>query len=156
VACRDGEEKIVKRLMLAAGAAVALMLSAVPAVAQENPWRAANYWEVTGIHVKDGSALTYARHLADGWQRAMEFEKSKGWITGYHVLVNEYPRQGEPNVYLVTTFASMPSPEEADRRTAEFQAFMKQTQAQAQAASGQRAEYRTVGNQLLLREQVRR
>ncbi|MFN7175275.1 MAG: hypothetical protein ACK4MX_00135 [Thermaurantiacus sp.] len=143
-------------MMLAAGAAVALMMSAVPAMAQENPWKPGAFWEVTGIHVKDGSALTYARHLADSWVGSMEFQKSRGWITGYHVLTNEYPRQGEPDVYLITTFASAPSPEEMDKRAAEWRAAMKLTMAQAEAASGQRAEYRTVGSQVLLREQVRR
>jgi hypothetical protein len=138
--------------------AAALLVGAAPMAAQtpENPWKAGAYWEVTGIHVKDGSGLTYARYLASAWQTAMEFERSKGWITGYHVLTNEHRRENEPDVYLVTTFSSMPSADEIDSRTAEFQTFMKQTQAQAQAASGQRAEYRTVGSSLLLREQVRR
>lgn len=146
-----------RKLYLAAAAAACLFVSG-PALAQanENPWKGGAFWEVTGIHVKDGSGLTYANHLATSWQPNMEFQRSKGWIKGYHVLVNEFPRKDEPDIYLITTFDSMPSPEEADKRATEMRAFTKMSMAQATAASGQRAEYRTVGSQILLREQLKR
>lgn len=145
------------RLLLAAAAA-ACLFATTPALAQasENPWRDGAFWEVTGIHVKDGSGLTYADHLAKSWQPNMEFQRSKGWIKGYHVLVNEFPRQGEPDIYLVTIFDSMATPAEKDQRATEMRAFTRMSMAQASAASGQRAEYRTVGSQVLLREQLKR
>jgi hypothetical protein len=59
-------------------------------------------------------------------------------------------------LYLITVFASMASPDEADKRAAAWREFNKKTMTQMQAESGARADYRTVGSQLLLREMVLR
>jgi len=128
------------------------------AIAQDNedPFKRGAYWEVTGIHVNDGSGLKYANHLANNWIRNQEFAKSKGWISAYHVLSNAYPRKGEPNVYLVTIFKEMTGPEEDDRRAKEWMEFNKSTMAKMQAESGERAEYRTVGSEMLLMEMLKR
>jgi len=146
-----------QRLRIAALAA-ALLLSAAPAVSQEEPlpFKPGSYWDVSSIHVKDGGNLAYARHLASSWTKQMEFARSNGWIKGYHILTNEYPRQGEPSLYLVTIYDSVASPEEMDRRSAASRAFMKKTRDQMAAESGQRAEIRTIGSQMLFREQIRR
>jgi hypothetical protein len=144
--------------MVFVAAAAACLFASAPVLAQtsENPWKDGAYWQVSAIHVKDGSGLTYANYLANTWRPNMEFQRSRGWIKGYHVLVNEFPREGEPDIYLITTFDTMPTPDESDRRATEMRAFTKMSMAQASAASGQRAEYRTVGSQMLLREQVKR
>lgn len=144
------------KLTCAAIAAV-LMLSAVPAAAQNaNPWKAGNYWNVSGIEVKDGSNLTYANYLASEWQKQQEFAKSKGWISSYHVLSNPQRRQGEPDIYLVTITDRLVGTDEGDKRGAEMRAHMQLTQEQMQAASGKRAEYRTSLSTMMLRELVRR
>lgn len=146
-----------KRLLMAAAAATLLLGVTPGAVAQDVfPYRDGNYWFVTGIHVKDGSALTYANHLARVWQVQMDYAKSKGWMTGYHILANENPRQDEPDLYLVTITDRMVGADEAEKRGEEMRAYMKKTMQQMQAESGQRADYRTVGSNMLLREQIRR
>lgn len=139
-------------------AAFAALSLAVPAIAQDNPnpWKAGNYWNVSGIKVKEGHGLTYARHLADVWQKQQEFAKSKGWISGYHVLSNPFPREGEPDLYLIVITDRMVGADEADKRGVEMRAHMKMTAEQMQAAAGQRAEYRTNVGNMQLREQVRR
>lgn len=144
-----------KRLMFAAAAAACLLFSApLLAQANENPWKGGAYWDVTGIHVEDGSGLAYAQHLAGQWRQSQDYAKSKGWIQGYHVLNNEFPREGEPNIYLVTVFTQFASPEESDRRGAEYRAYMKTTQSQMQAAAAKRAAIRKVGSSMLLQELV--
>ncbi|MFN3370049.1 MAG: hypothetical protein ACK4Z0_00800 [Sphingomonadaceae bacterium] len=146
-----------KRLLMAAAAATLLLGVTPAAVAQDVfPYRDGNYWFVTGIHVKDGSALTYANHLARVWQVQMDYAKSKGWMTGYHILTNENPRQDEPDLYLVTITDRMVGADEAEKRGQEMRAYMKKTMQQMEAESGQRADYRTVGSNMLLREQIRR
>jgi hypothetical protein len=50
----------------------------------------------------------------------------------------------------------MASPDEADKRAQVWREFNKKTMSQMQAESGSRADYRTVGSQLLLREMVPR
>ena len=136
---------------------VALLAVATPTLAQEeNPWKQGNYWNVSGIHVKDGSGLKYAQFLASNWVKNQEFAKSQGWISSYMVLSNPYPREDEPDLYLIQVFASMPSSDEADKRAQAVREFNKKTMAELQAESGARADYRTMGSQLLLRELVLR
>lgn len=140
-----------------AAVGVTMLAVATPTLAQEeNPWKQGNYWDVSGIHVKDGSGLKYAQFLASSWVKNQEFAKSQGWISNYLVLSNPYPREGEPDLYLIQVFASMPSSDEADKRTQAWREFNKKTVAQLEAESGARADYRTSGSQLLLRELVLR
>jgi opacity protein-like surface antigen len=144
---------MMKNLMLAAAMLVAAPM-AIPAVAvaQESPLVAGDYARVGGIYVKDGASLKYAMHLAGDWKKNQEFAKSQGWISGYSIWVNEHPREGEPNIYLMTTFASLPDTAEEQKRAKVYDAWAKDTIAQRQAESGNRAEYRTVKSSMLLRE----
>jgi hypothetical protein len=64
--------------------------------------------------------------------------------------------QREPNVYLVTIFNEMTSAAEDDKRSKEWLEFNKATMAQMDAQSGERAEYRTVGSDILLKEMLKR
>jgi len=145
------------RLHFVAVAGALALVFAMSATAQDDPpYKPGNFWSVTGIHVKDGSGLRYANHLATSWSASQEFAKSQGWIVGYHVFNNVYVREGEPDLYLVTVFANMPDAAEMDKRRKAWQEFNKKTMAQMQKESGDRAEYRTVGGEMLLREMLRR
>jgi hypothetical protein len=145
-----------KRLALGMVGALALAVS-VPATAQdENPWKAGNYWNVSGIHVKDGGGLKYAQYLATEWVKMQEYSKSQGWISDFMVLSNTHPREGEPNLYLITIAPSLPSSDEADKRGRMMREFNKTTIAQMQAQSAGRAEFREVGSQMQLRQLVLR
>jgi hypothetical protein len=104
------------------------------------------------IDVSDGGGIEYANFLADTWRKNQEFAKSKGWITGYQVLANINPRPGEPDLYLVTSFSSLPDAAEEEKRAAAYRDFMKASDAQMEAASGDRAKYRTVMGSFLLRQ----
>lgn len=146
----------VKQLALAMVGALLLAVS-LPATAQdESPWKAGNYWNVSGIHVKDGGGLKYAQYLATEWVRTQEYAKSQGWISDFMVLSNTHPREGEPNLYLVTILPSLPSSDEADKRGKMMREFNKTTIAQMQAQSAGRAEFREVGGQMQLRQLVLR
>lgn len=138
-------------LVLALGAAS--MMVAAGAVAQEWPFQGGDYWEVTGIDIKDGGGLKYANWLASEWRENLEFSKSKGWIKDYKVFANVYGRSNEPDIYLVTiTDRPTISGAEGDKRSEEYRAWRKKTVEQMQAESGNRAEYRTVMSDSLLQE----
>jgi len=142
----------VKRLALAMVGALALAVS-LPATAQdENPWKAGNYWNVSGIHVKDGGGLKYAQYLATEWVRTQEYAKAQGWISDFMVLSNTHPREGEPNLYLITISPSLASSDEADKRGRMMREFNKTTIAQMNAQSAGRTEIREVGSQMQLRQ----
>jgi hypothetical protein len=137
--------------ILALGAAAATMSAA--ATAQDQwPLVFGDYWEVTGIDIKDGGGLQYAQFLAGEWKDNLEFSKSKGWIKEYRIFSNVHARANEPDLYLVTVTESIPSAAEGDKRFEEFQAWKKKTIAQMQSESGNRAEYREVLSDALLQE----
>ena len=142
----------------ALGVVGALLLTmSLPATAQdENPWKAGNYWNVSGIHIKDGGGLKYAQYLATEWVRMQEYSKSQGWISDFMVLSNTHPREGEPNLYLITIAPSLPSSDEADKRGRMMREYNKTTIAQMQAQSAGRAEIRELGSQMQLRQLVLR
>jgi hypothetical protein len=111
-----------------------------------------DYWEMTGVHLKDGGALAYSSFIATEWKADQEFAKSKGWIKGYLVLGNAYARKGEPDLYLIVISERLPSGAETDKRDDEYVAWKKKTQAQLQKESGNRLEIRELGSNSLLQE----
>ena len=145
-----------KRSALAMVGALMLFVSLSATAQDENPWKAGNYWNMTGIHVKDGGGLKYAQYLATEWVRNQEYAKSQGWISDFMVLSNTHPREGEPNLYLITIAPSLPSSDEADKRGQMTREFNKTTIAQMQSQSAGRAEIREVGGQMQLRQLVLR
>ena len=116
------------------------------------PMTQGDFWEMTGIHLKDGGALDYANFLASEWKADQEFAKSKGWIKGYMVLSSAYARKGEPDLYLVVISERLPSGPESAKRDDEYVSWKKKTQAQMLKESGNRLEIREIGSNLLLQE----
>jgi len=137
-------------LVLALGASS--MLMAARAMADEWPLVPGNYWEVTGVKLKDGGGLAYANFIAGEWRENQEFAKSKGWIKGYMVFTNTYPRTGEPDLYLVTVSEDVASAATSEKRQDEYMAWRKKTLVQMQKESGNRAEFREVISSSLLQE----
>ncbi len=139
-------------------AAMAMTLPlATPLAAQDYPLAPGEYVQMNGIEVEDGpGALEYAKWLATEWKRFNEYSKSQGWITDYGIYANVNARAGEPDIYLVAQFASIPDAAEQERRDKAFDAWSKTTIEQQAAASGNRAEYRTVISSMLLKEYMPR
>ena len=145
-----------KRL-LATGLMVTMLACAAavmppPAMAGDWPMAQGDFWEVTGVHVKDGGELAYATFIATEWKADREFAKSKGWIKGYMVLGNAYARKGEPDLYLVTIVDRLASGAESERRGDEYIAWKKKSSAQLVKEAGNRAEVREIESSLLLQE----
>ena len=138
----------------AAIAAASICIAFATPVAAQSDWPIDNgdFVEVGMISVDDGHDLEYATFLADRWKAQQEFAKSQGWITSYEVLFNANRRKGEPDIYLLTRFSKMPDSAEELKREKAFLDFIKQTTAQLQAESGDRAKFRTQIGSMLLRE----
>ena len=135
-------------------ASVAAMLWTVPAVAQELPVKSGDFWDVGAVTIDDGHFGDYADFLASQYRKNMEFQKSKGWIKGYHILSNFNKRAGEPDLYLVSIFDHVTTPAEDIQREKDANAFLQQNTRQGMAASGQRATYRHIGSDMLLQEML--
>ena len=143
-----------KTARLLAPLVAATMAFACPKLAMaqsEWPFVSGEYVEVSGIEIDDGHGLDYANHLAGMWRKGQAFAMEQGWITGYEVLINSFPRKGEPDVYLMTRWTEWETPEEEEARAEAYRKHMAMTETQMQSASGDRAEYRTVASSILLR-----
>lgn len=148
--------KLIKTVLAAATIALALP-AAAPALAQEYPLKPGEYVQMNGIVVEDGEgSLKYAEWLATEWTRNQEYAKTQGWITGYGIYVNYNARAGEPDVFLVTQFASLPDAAEEERRAEAYTAWSRTTDRDRAIASGNRAEYRTSVSSMLLQEYTKR
>lgn len=139
------------KLGLTALGAVALAF-ALPqaAVAQDDPFTGGDYVEVTGVSIDDGHYMDYATFLAGFYKAQEEYAIKQGWETGWEVLGNVHKRNGEPDLYLVRRYRDLPNGAEGEKRAAQIRAQVKMSDAQMQAASGDRAKFRHVmGSQLL-------
>ena len=140
-----------KKLGLTALGAVALSF-ALPqmAVAQDDPFTGGDYVEVTGVNVDDGHYMDYANFLAGFYKAQEEYAIRQGWETGWEVLANVHKRADEPDLYLVRRYRNIPDGVEGEKRAAQIRAQVKMSDAQLQAASGERAKFRHImGSQLL-------
>jgi len=139
-----------KSVRLAALAAVTLAFAAVPAAAQDDPFVGGEYVEVTGVSVDDGHYLDYASFLSGYYKAQEEYAIKNGWQTSWEVLGNVNKRKGEPDLYLIRRYRDIPSGADLDKRLAQIRANVKMTDAQMQAASGDRAKFRHVESSQLL------
>jgi hypothetical protein len=146
----ENMKRLIKSSMLALVLCGPALFVTTTATADEWPLVAGNFWDVTGIEIKDGGSMAYANFLAGEWRENQEFAKSKGWISGYYILANSYGREGEADLYLVTISDRIVSGPEGEKRQAEYMDWKKKTLAQMDKESGNRLEFRSVlGDQLL-------
>ena len=137
-------------------AALATAATATPAFAQQSSYKLGPLWTAARIDVDDGQYENYMDWLMKVWADNQAFAKSQGWILDYHILDSVNPRDGEPDLILITRFADFPSAQEIDRRNAIMNERMKQDDHSADAASGQRTEMRRQLGSVLYREVVKR
>lgn len=134
--------------VMAVGAVSVLMTASV--YAEEWPLVGGDYWEVTGIDVKDGGSWKYANWLATEWRKNLEFSKSQGWIKDFMIFANVHARSGEPDLYLIRVREDIPSAKISEKRYKEYMAWQKKSAEAMVDESGNRAEYREVKSDSLL------
>ena len=139
------------------GAAMAASaFAATPALAQQSSYKLGPMWTAGRIDVEDGQYENYLDWLTKVWVDNQAFAKSQGWILDYYILDNINPRDGEPDLILLTRFADYPSAAESDRRNAILNQRMKQDDHSADAASGDRKKMRRQMGSVLYRELQKR
>lgn len=146
---------MIKTRILTAAAAVGLAFALPQAATAQSAWPvvSGDFVEIGMIKVDDGHALDYVNFLASQWRKSQEFSKSQGWITDYQIWWNTHARGDEADIYLITWFPKMATPAEEDAREAAYSKHMAMTEAEMQAASGERAEYRKQIGSMLMRVQ---
>lgn len=113
-------------------------------------------WTAARIEVHDGQMQNYQDWLAKTWIANQEYAKSQGWLLEYHILSSVNPRDGEPNIVLITRFNDFPSAAEVERRNAMMAKHTGQDAHQAAAASGERNPMRRQMGSVLYRELLKR
>lgn len=142
-----------KSVRLAAFAAATLLATAsLPALAQSAPFVGGDYVSITAVSVDDGHSLDYANFLAGFFRAQEEYAVKQGWQTSWEIMGNVHPRKGEPDIYLLRRFKSMVDGAEGERRTQMIRDNVKMSDAQMEAASGDRAKFRHVDSNMLLQE----
>lgn len=140
--------KMLRHVALAA--APFCLAFAAPAAAQSDPFTGGEFVEVTGVTVDDGHYLDYANFLAGFYKAQEEFAISQGWETSWEILGNVYKRKGEPDLYLIRRYKSLPDAAESEKRDAIMREHVKLSTEQMQAASGDRAKFRHIQGTTLL------
>ena len=141
-----------KSVRLAAFAATALLFTPLPALAQNDPFMGGDYVAVTAISIDDGHYLDYANFLAGFYRAQEDYAVKQGWQTSWEIMANVHPRKGEPDLYLLRRFKNIPDGAEGERRSQMIRDNVKQSDAQMEAASGDRAKFRHVDSNMLLQE----
>ncbi len=136
--------------MTALGAVALAFVLPQAAAAQDDPFTGGDYVEVTGVTVDDGHYMDYASFLSGYYKAQEQFAIKQGWQTGWELLANVHKRAGEPDLYLVRRYRDLPDGAEGEKRAAKIRAEVKMSDAQMEAASGDRAKFRHImGSQLL-------
>ena len=137
------------------GAAL-LAAAASPAIAQQSSYKLGPMWTAARIDVEAGQYENYMDWLMKVWESNQAFAKSQGWLLDYHILDSVNPRDGEPDLILITRFADFPSVAEIERRNEILNKRMNQDDHSADAASGDRNKMRRQMGSVLYRELLKR
>ena len=144
------------RNFLIGAAALAMLVGTSPALAQQSAMKPGPMWTAARIMVEDGQMQNYMDYLTKTWMANQDYAKSQGWLLDYHILQSTNPRDGEPNIVLLSRFKDMPSAAEAERRTDILEKRLSQDAHSAAAASGARNTMRKQMGSVLYREMLKR
>ena len=143
-----------RKLLL--GIAALSLVAGAPAAAQQSALKAGPMWTAARISVEDGQMQNYMDYLNKTWTESQAFAKSQGWLLDYYVLQSVNPRDGEPNIVLLTRYSDYPTAAESERRNVLMNQHMSQDDHSAAAASGVRNAMRHQMGSVLYREMVKR
>ncbi|BBD98729.1 hypothetical protein SAMIE_1022300 [Sphingobium amiense] len=142
------------KTMLRAGLMAAALTCAAPLLAQTYPADPGDFTDVSMIKVLPGGDTAYTQFLATEWKKQQEFAKSQGWIKSYKVMSNLYPREGEPDLYLMVTYADMPNAQAAMKQRDAYLAWQKKSLQTLDQESGDRGKFRTLVGSMLWGEVI--
>lgn len=125
-----------------------------PAAAQttERVWDQGTVWAITYVETKPSMFNSYLKNLSQVWRAFLEEQKKTGDVISYQMLTIQNPRDGEPNLMLLTEFKNMAvfdqSLEQADKLSEKVMGSLEDLQTDNIA----REELRTIRSNVLARE----
>jgi hypothetical protein len=115
---------------------------ATPAIAQESSYRPGTVWVASDIKVMPGQFENYMDWLAGQWKKVQELGKAEGIVVSYHVLSNNNPRVGEPNLVLVIEYKDYQTNAQQEAFNKKVNAMLASDDRRQTAASGERVKMR--------------
>lgn len=76
----------------------------LPASAQDHDqnWENGNVIATTGVHIEPGMFNAYINDLRGLWRVYLDQQIKDGNVVTYRILANSFPRDGEPDLILIT------------------------------------------------------
>ena len=124
------------------------------ASAADRPYKEGPVSVVNSIRTEPGMFDAYMNYLSTTWKASMEEQKKAGIIVDYRVYTTSPSGPGEPNVYLITTYANMAA---MDGLADKMEPVMQKTfgnEQQRSAAAIEREKMRTQIGSQMIREQI--
>ncbi len=92
------------RLMAALAVLLCASMFSVPATAQDNDrnWENGNVIATTQVFTEPGMFNAYINDLRGLWRVFLDQQIEDGNVVSYHMYVNTFNRDGEPNLILLT------------------------------------------------------
>jgi hypothetical protein len=143
---------MIRKLTGALATAALLAGLASPAIAAESRYEPGNVWYVSDIDVLDGQFENYMTWLADEWVKFQELNALHGNQIGYYVLANTTPRDGEPDLYLVTVHKDFQKIAEGLATEKKINEAMAKDRKQLETEGAERAPMRRVMGSIELQE----
>ncbi len=134
--------------------ALTLITVPQPAAAQttERVWDQGTVWSITYVETKPNMFNSYLENLSQVWRVFLEEQKKDGDVISYQMLTIQNPRDGEPNLMLLTEFKNMAvfdqSLEQGDELAAKVMGSLQDLQTDSIA----REDLRTIRSNVLARE----
>jgi hypothetical protein len=121
-----------------------------PARAADRPWTEGPVSVVNSIRTQPGMFDAYMKYLSTIWKSNMEEQKKAGIIVDYRVYSTTPRGPGEPNLYLVTTYANMAAMDGlADKNEAMLQRSFGDVQQRSAAAIEREKMREQVGSEMI-------
>lgn len=141
-------------LVLTLALFVVAVLASQPAVAQttERVWDQGTVWSITYVETKPNMFNSYLKNLSQVWRAFLEDQKEAGDVISYKILNVQNPRDGEPDLMLLTEFKNMAV---FDQSVDDFEALAAKVMGileDMQTDNVAREEMRTIRSTVLTRE----
>lgn len=141
-----------------AAAAAAILILALPtavsAQTADRTYDLGPVWNIAYIQTKPGMFDDYMAYVKNTWIPLQEADKAAGYVVDYDVLAVDNPRDGEPDVILITKFKNSAV---FDRPLAETDAIMAKAFGgvkQSNVAAVKREDIRVLRGSMNAREMV--
>jgi hypothetical protein len=135
-------------------AVLAAMMTATPAIAQDNTrnWDNGNIVAVTEVHIKPGMFNAYINDLNNVWRRFNEEQMKDGSVVTYAMFANTSPREGEPDLYLTVTYPNWATFDRGEEYWDSIRDKVIGSADDMRSAGMKREELRTIGSEYMLRQ----